>query len=304
MKILITGGRGFVAGRLAEYLNSKSHQVKLVGRKRIDNHYRKKLSIYFINWNRDTSIKSNLKNIDVIIHTAGSNAEDAKKNPKKAKKFKQKSTSKLIYYAKKMKIRKIIYISSTHIYKKIDKKIAYKEAHLAAEKKLFEIGSNNELQCIILRVSNIIGAPIEKASACWTLLANDLCRQTISNKKMIIKSNKNENINFITMAEVSRVINLIIKDKNFKSGTYNLVSDTNKSIFQISKIIRFRCNKLYKYRPTIIKKFSKNFKYNIKISNHKIYKIFKKVKLNFEKEIDDLLKFCKKNINKKYEKNN
>ena len=53
---------------------------------------------------------------------------------------------------------------------------------------------------------------------------------------MIIKSNKNENINFITMTEVSRVINLIIKDKNFKSGTYNLVSDTNKSIFQISKI--------------------------------------------------------------------
>ena len=53
-----------------------------------------------------------------------------------------------------------------------------------------------------------------------------------------------------------------------------------------------------------MKKFSKNFKYNTKISNHKIYKIFKKVKLNFEKEIDDLLKFCKKNINKKYEKNN
>lgn len=313
MKILITGGRGLVAGRLAKYLKSKSYQVKLVGRK-IENNYsnKKKLNIYPINWNRDTSIKSNLKNIDVIVHAAGSNAEDAKKNPTKALKFKQKSTSKLIYYAKKMKIKKIIYLSSCHVYKKNNKKnlihensltdsvIPYKKAHLAAEKKLSEIGSNNELQYIILRISNIVGSPINKTSNCWTLLANDLCRQAILNKKMIIKSSQNQNINFITMTEVFRVINFIIKNKNFRSGKYNLVSDTEKSISYIAKKIKFRCNKLYKYGPPVIANFHKNPKYHSKISNHKIYKIIKKVKLNFEKEIDDLLKFCKKNFDKKY----
>ena len=117
---------------------------------------------------------------------------------------------------------------------------------------------------------------------------------------MILLLNHQKNINFITITEVFRVINFIIKNKNFRSGKYNLVSDTEKSIFYIAKKIKFRCNKLYKYRPPVIANFYKNPKYHSKISNQKIYKIIKKVKLNFEKEIDDLLKFCKKNFDKKY----
>ena len=82
MKILITGGAGFIGSNLATYLLEKKHQIIVLDNLRFG--YLENLSgakVEFIQMDvRDKKIESVLKDIDVVFHFAGMNSLSAFQN--------------------------------------------------------------------------------------------------------------------------------------------------------------------------------------------------------------------------------
>ena len=252
MKILITGASGYLGGRISSFFSTMSkYEIILASRRavKIPNNF-KNIKVIQINWKDEESISNACKNIDVIIHTAGMNAQDCYINPKEANNVNGIYTARLVENAILNKVKKIIYFSTAHVYNsplkgiitedvKPKNKHPYSTSNLAGEKSVIQAHLSGKIQGVVLRLSNCIGAPKDVNSNCWMLLVNDLCKQIIEHQKMKLNTDGKQLRNFITITDVCRVVNLII-DLNFKSNENTIFNVGNKtiSILEMAGIIQ------------------------------------------------------------------
>ena len=311
MKILITGAFGYLGGRISSFFSSISeYEIILASTRALKIPYSSKnIKVIQINWKDEESISNACANIDVIIHTAGMNAQDCNINPVEALNVNGTYTAKLVKIAISNKVKKIIYFSTAHVYNNPLKGIItedvspknkhpYSTSHLAGENSVIQAHLSGKLQGVVLRLSNCIGAPKDINSNCWMLLVNDLCKQIIEHQKMKINTNGKQLRNFITITDVCRVINLFI-ELNFRSNENTIFNVGNEtiSIIEMAEIIQKRCKLILGFSP----KLEINKQDNIEVENfqyktNKLDSIGFKSHISYEKEIDDLLIFCKKNF--------
>ena len=117
MRILITGGFGFVGGRLAVHLAQAGHQV-LIGSRNESNppDWLPQAEVAQIKCNDDCFIESSWEGVDVIIHAAGMNAQDCAADPVAALDVNGVATARLVEAASRAGVKKFIYLSTAHIY--------------------------------------------------------------------------------------------------------------------------------------------------------------------------------------------
>ena len=311
MKILITGGTGYLGLRLIEYfLSDKKNKIYITSRRN------KKINITGIENNFILSNSKNnlppLKKIDLIIHAAGPNAAEAKKNGKKAISESKYLTKIIIKYALENKVSKMIYISTAHVYKspligvfneksKTSNIHPYALCNLVGEKEILKANKKNNLNGIIVRLSNAFGRPIAKTNDCWTLLINDITRQLVLTGKICLKGNGSEKRDFISIENVCRALEHISKIKT-KRKIFNIGGNWTPSTYKVAKLVSSRYKVISGLDSKIIIKKNNKDKISTE-SNHLEYKIdnllnsgFKlKNRLN-KKEIDELIKFCIKSF--------
>ncbi len=302
MSIFICGGSGYLGSLLANSLCKKYNVIVGTRNRKKINNYNKHIKVKQVNYYSYNSLEKSVKNIDLIIHLVGMNKADSQKKPKQSLKLKKKVTENLLKLANKNN-SKIIYFSSIQIYKNFSskKKInensetfnadPYSKAHLVAEKILKQ--SKKKRNIIILRLSSVFGANILNTSKeLLFTLANNFCYQAINNSTILIQ-NPNVIRNFLPYSILIRCINNIISKHKNRLLIWNLGYKT-LSLFELSELIikRYKCKfkKVCSIKTNIA--FNKNKKKLKFESNYKTYKFSQKL---FIKEIDNLLKFFKKN---------
>ena len=314
MRILISGGFGFIGGKLAQHLAGHGHKIILGSRfKKNSPSWLPSAEVCSFNWSSSKAIDLICEDVDVVIHAAGMNAQDCYENSRQALSFNGFATERFAYSASKMGVKKFIYISTAHVYsdplegliteRSIPKNHhPYATSHLAGENAVIEISNKSIMQGIIIRLSNTFGAPVSINSTCWTLLINDLCLQAVRDKKLLLKSSGKQHRNFIGISNVSNAITHLLQ-KNFQSSKfeiYNLGSEVSNSVGDVAKLIQDRCNSILGFRPPVIKPTNKEDSKNFKSITYSIDKLKKKgVEFNAKDkidEIDNLLKFCSKNF--------
>ncbi len=262
MKILVTGGFGFIGGRIAEKFIAEGHQVILGSRSLrevpfpADNAVVKK-----INWKCDDSLYDACEGIDSVIHAAGMGAPECVDNPIEALSFNGLATSKLVVAAIKAKVRKFIYISTAHVYaSNLEGKITentpprnlnpYATSHLAGENFLLYQDLLHRIDGTVIRLSNTFGIPAIDNQQCWNLLINDLCMQATKIQEIRLKSNGKHQRNFISASEVCSAITKILDSHGKYKNIINL-GGNDYTVLQISEIIRQRCMDLFNFQPII-----------------------------------------------------
>ena len=303
MNILITGGTGLLGGRLIKFF-SKTANVKSVSRK-------KNKKFLYINWKDSKSIARICKNIDIIIHAAGPSLKDCIKSPKNAIKYYSTITEKFIKSASVSKVKLFIFLSSVKVYDNKNINISenyksfsdhpYAKANLMGEKKVLEINKKDKMKRVVLRLSNCFGYPLEKNSKCWHLAINSMCKNAIIKKKIILKTDGEQYLDFISIAELCKVIKLIIKKKTLiKKNIINITSGKPIKILDMANLIKLRYQNMFGKKVVIIKSKKKEISNFCNFKNN----FLKKNNLNISNkpinEIDKLLKFCKKNFVFKY----
>ena len=117
MKILITGGFGFIGGRVSQYLANQAHDV-IIATRSPSSLFNLPAFAKVININLDKldTLTDACKNIDLVIHAAGINSQECLENPIAAHRFNAIGTKNLLNASIKNGVKRFIYLSTAHVY--------------------------------------------------------------------------------------------------------------------------------------------------------------------------------------------
>ena len=292
LRIAVLGGTGYLASLIKNQNINKKNKYTFFSRKKESKNY-----INFLSLKKNYDI---LKNFDFIIHLAGPNQDQLKRNKRLIEK-KNEITSVICDVCLTHKI-KLIYISSMQVYKnygkknlsinsKINLKNPYSKSHYNSEKIILEKFSNYKRMFTILRMGNIFGfKKCNNSKDIDSNLVHSLCDIAVKKKKILI-NNGSIRRTFIPSQIFVKVINTII-NKNFFDNLIINIFYKNLNLKDIAYIIQKRAKLLFNLTiGIIIKEFSYNKDFSIYTNqNFKFNPINKKI----YDEIDQILKLIKK----------
>ena len=300
--ILVTGGDGFLGNHLVDYLNINNHEVVSTTRnKDVIKSNKDKL---FIDFSKNIDEKKISDNCEIIIHTAGISQKDCRNKQSIAEIVNTNSAIELARIALKKSIKKFIYFSTVHVYgqnlignvsekSNLNPFDNYSISKLNAERELCKIFANTEVNLIILRLSNIFGAPLNYSTNIWHLIGPHLCNQVFLKKKMELFSNGNQVRDFLGIQEFLKIVlQLVKKDFNKNIVIYNCGSGMPITIYNFAKLIKKRYFKIFSEEAELILGSDDSDKsdYNLNIE-----KLVSEVgiipKKDLISEIDNFLKF-------------
>ena len=313
MKILITGGLGYLGGRIANHLGTvySKQDIRLLVRNGGQKNPAWANGFDLVSGDilETDSLSKACKNIDCVIHLAALNEIDSLKEPEKALRINGEGTLKLLEAAASAKAEKFIYFSTFHVYGqnavgKITEKTPtaafhpYAITHHVAEDFLRMHVKAGNLKGIALRLSNGFGYPAHLGVNRWTLAFNDFCLQSVLDKKIVLKSSGKQHRDFITLTDVCGCVEHLLKtEKAFLSDDiiYNLGGNYSIPIIDAARMVSERCEKVLGYSPQIITESDKPARGEpVDYVTDKVLKTGFKLKSNVTEEIDKTLLFCKK----------
>lgn len=264
MRILITGGFGFIGSRLALSLNRAGHEIVLGTRKFCKNpDWLPQSEVVKMDWENSSTLEQSCKNVDVLVHAAGMNAQNCQTDPLAAMSFNGKGTENLVLAARKANIKRIIYLSTAHVYANplvgviTEKSVCnnphpYSISNLAGENAVLNKEHRNQTDGVVVRISNAFGVPAHKDVDCWKLLVNDLCRQAVINRSIVLHSNGMIQRDFISLTKVCAALECLLKAK-MDNDLFNIFNLGGKSLrlFEMAHLVQGRCESLMGYLPKL-----------------------------------------------------
>ncbi len=262
-KILITGGTGFVGGRLTKRLAAENEVFISSRKKPDDDALRLYGGVRFID-HSGLLHPEGFPAVDMVIHLAALNEMDSVKNPSEAIRVNVDETRIILENSVKRAVDRFYYFSTAHIYgSPLAGKITedtlpvpvhpYAITHRAAEDYVVAAVRQHKINGTILRLSNSFGAPVSSRVNRWTLLANDLCRQAVEKGKMVLNSNGCQYRDFICLGDVEEILaSMIERREPLKNIIYNLGSGLAVRVIDMAKIIEKLCVIILKKNVPVI----------------------------------------------------
>jgi len=308
-RILITGGLGFVGSRLAAHLSRAGHRVVLGSRKAIaPPSWLPQAEVTQIKWDDAAALECSCREVDVVIHAAGMNAQDSAADSVAALAFNGVATARLVTAACRAGVQRIIYLSTAHVYASplagtITEETCprnlhpYATSNLAGENVVLSASQHGHTQGIVFRLSNVFGAPMDEDANCWMLLVHDLCRQAVQTRKLVLHSAGQQQRDFIGMGEVCNVAERFVigLGENRGTGIFNIGSGVSQSVFAMAKMIQQRCVQVFGFEPELQRREEGAGDQIVPLSYRVDRLLALGIKLNdfnnFQ-EVDQLLRYC------------
>ena len=249
MKILITGGLGYLGGMVSKHLLGEGHSIRIFDKRMPESEY-KDYEIQTGSILEKQDLVKACKDIDCVIHLAALDQPSCKENPEKALEINGIGTRNVLEAAEHEGVRQVIYSSTFHIYG-CDGKITeqtlpcprsdYGISKLLGEYYCRQSGVNS----VVLRFANVYG--FSTSSLGWNLVVNDLCKQSFENQNIVLRSKGLQKRNFVSINEINQAISLILDSEYSRvSGEiFNVGSFNTLSISELARIVAQTYKKLY-----------------------------------------------------------
>lgn len=266
-KVLITGGLGYLGGRIAlRLLENSEYNITLTSRRHFQTQPLPfiKTNIIKMELMSKPEIADACKGINYIIHLAAMNEIESQKDPESAVLINTLGTYRLLKQAEQEGVEKFIYFSTAHVYgaplaghiteKTVPRPMhPYAITHKAAEDFVFASHDKQALCGIVIRLSNGLGAPVSPEVNRWTLVVNDLCKQAVVTKKLVLHSSGLQKRNFIPLDDVANAVGHLLALPGYKinDGLFNLGGEDVMSIVEMAEKISECCLKVFGFKPLI-----------------------------------------------------
>ena len=299
MKVLVTGGFGYLGGRLSQFLVSrKNYQIVLGVRQQTElPSWLPQAEVVRIQWDLPDNLQHICTGVDAIVHMAGMNAQDCAADPSAAFEVNAVATGGFVDAAIKKGIKRFIYLSTAHVYSSplagvITEQTCpvclhpYATSHRAGEDLVRAAQQQNEIEAAVIRLSNAFGAPAHK---------------DVISRQLVLRTSGLQRRDFIPMSDLCRAIEhlLHLSKQQLSSGVFNLGGMWSPTIWEMACLIQQRCKVVLGFEPDIVRPapqsgdVSDELDYRIdKISNTGF-----RLKADRNEEIDKLLKFCEAEFN-------
>jgi UDP-glucose 4-epimerase len=172
----------------------------------------------------------------------------------------------------------------------------YATSHLAGESVLLQLTIRHQLQVVVMRLSNAVGAPVTPETNCWTLLFNDLCRQVINCERITLRSDPSVQRDFIAMHDLVRAIEWFTSPPNHQAkGIFNVGSGFSMTLLEVAQMVSLKAERILGFKADI---FMPEAKYgqsaNLIYKNDKLLSTGFAFDKPFESEIEATLNLCKR----------
>ena len=263
-RILITGGFGYLGGRIAQRLSVDSLYEVCLGSRQILSSPAWLPDAEVVTLDLFNPTLTNFEGVDTVIHLAALNEHASLADPHQALLVNGLGTLDLLNASIQVGVKRFIYFSTAHVYGSplqghIHENILpkpmhpYAITHRVAEDFVLAAQQKNELTGIVVRLSNTFGAPAHLAVDRWTLLVNDLCRQAVQTGAMVLKSYGLQQRDFITLEDVTEAVaHLVQLDPELcDDGLFNLGGDCSLSIWDMAQRVARSCERQLGFLPPI-----------------------------------------------------
>jgi UDP-glucose 4-epimerase len=307
-RVLITGGLGYVGGRISQHLALNSGlNLRLTSRQQgmVNPRWLKKGEV--VAWNIEEDIGEICSDVDAVIHLAAMNEIECAKDSLAALEVNGMGALRLLQAAHAAGVRRFIYFSTAHVYgtplvnhiseKTVPRPIhPYAITHKVAEDFVLAARDQGKIEAIVLRLSNGFGAPVNAEVNRWTLLVNDLCRQAVSTGKLVLRSNGLQQRDFITLNDAARCVAhfITLPGEECKDGLFNLGGECSRSIYEMTQLVATRCQEVLGFLPAIerIEPKLSDESLALDYSIEKLKSTGFHLQSRFEEEIDSTLTLC------------
>ncbi len=259
MKILVTGGAGYVGSLLTKRLSEKNHEVLIYdmcwfGKDHINENINLKLIQADI---RDkVSFERAVKNVDVVIHLACiSNDPSYDLNENLSKTINYDCFKDLVETSKKNKVKKFIYASSSSVYGYSD------DPNVTEEHPLVPLTLYNKFKGLCEPIlqdyldDSFTGVIIRPATVCGyaphcrlDLSVNILTNHAVNNKKITVLGGGQQKRPNLHVEDMCRAYELLIEEDLRKiNGEIFNVSYENKKIIELAEIVKENVQSFFNY---------------------------------------------------------
>jgi UDP-glucose 4-epimerase len=267
-RVLVTGGFGYLGGRVALYLQQRPDIQVVLGTRRCAGasgpSWCPEAEVVSLNWDSDSSLSRALDGIAIVVHAAGSNAQACQANPLKALSDNGLATIRIGRVAQQNGCRRVIYVSTAHVYRRplrgtLSEETPATNCHpyaysrRAGEDGLRWFANHGDFDAVILRLSNACGAPAHMEADCWSLVVNDLCRQAVTTGGLRLESSGTQARDFIPLSDVARAVDhcLRLPTEELADGVFNLGSGSSARIIDMAQAVAACCESTLGFRPWI-----------------------------------------------------
>lgn len=252
--LLITGGLGYLGGRIANYLAAEASQLSL----RLMTHRDKDCAP---DWARHQdlihadlldyeSLQSAVEGIDAVLHLAALDEAESQRDPDLALDVNGKGTHRLLQACQNQGVKRFIYMSTFHVYgpaapQPITEQTPprpihpYAITHRLAEDFVNWYKHTSEMETLVLRLSNGYGYPSDPHVQRWNLVFNDLCKQAVQKKEIRLRSQGTQQRDFVSITDISRGIHhfLGLPSGAWEDGLFNFGGECSMSILQVAQYV-------------------------------------------------------------------
>ncbi len=253
MKILITGGAGFIGSHLCDYLLNANNEIVVLdnlslGRENNISHLIKNESFKFIKGDildqllLEEIFKNN--NFDIVFHmAANSDIAQSFHNPSVDKDNTFMTTYTLLGMMKKYNVKKIVFASTSAIYGDTAdvlhenygplKPVShYGAAKLASESFISSFVENYGLQAWIVRFPNVVG---ERAT--HGVIFDFIKKLRKDEDKLEVLGNGEQFKPYLYVKDLVEAILFVWQNSNEKLNVYNLGVDSRTKVKDIARIV-------------------------------------------------------------------
>ncbi|OGQ99692.1 MAG: hypothetical protein A2505_09495 [Deltaproteobacteria bacterium RIFOXYD12_FULL_55_16] len=308
-RVLITGGYGYLGGRIAvELMNAPGWAVRLGSRKaQAVPSWLPQAEMVAMDVLAPGSLPAAMAGVEAVVHLAAMNENECVADPGRAVLVNTLGTFKVLQSAIEAGVRQFIYFSTAHVYgaplvgaiseQTLPRPIhPYAITHHAAEDFVLAAHDQKKIAGIVLRLSNGFGAPAHPDVDRWTLLVNDLCRQAVQTRKLVLRSSGLQQRDFITLTDVGRAVRhlLGLSQTDCGDGLFNLGGDNSISVWDMAQKISRRCQLTLGYLPGIERPAPRSDEQLDSLSYHsgKLQKTGFMLQGKLDEEIDRTLLLC------------
>ncbi len=309
-KILITGGLGYVGGRVAQHLAQQPGYEVILGSRHNSEPpaWLPQSSVTETLWDRQDNLRQICTGADTVIHLAGMNAQDCFSDPVAALEFNAVGTARILRAAVQRGVKRFVYLSTAHVYgSPLEGTITentcpvnlhpYASSQRAGEDVVLAAHQRGEIAGVVIRLSNAFGAPAHKDANCWMLLVNDLCHQAVTTGKLELRSSGLQRRDFVTLEDVARAVEHLIKLPADKcaDGLFNLGGESPFPVIELAERISARCTTVLGFTPPVFRPVPTVGEVSA-VLDYRIYKLKASgftLTGNIDNEIDGTLALCR-----------
>lgn len=213
-----------------------------------------------------SSFEAALNGVDAVVHLAAVNEVESLSDPARALRVNTAGTADLLGACIARGIERFIYFSTAHVYgAPLAGHITeathprpvhpYAATHWAAEEGVLAAQAKSRLTGMVFRLSNGFGVPTHKDVDRWMLLVNDLCRQAVVDRKLVLRSSGLQQRDFITLHDVGRAAahGLGLPRSLSADGLFNIGGECSLSVWAMAQRVRQCCGETLGFEPELIR---------------------------------------------------